>query len=293
MERLVSKAVGSKNVKIAPVLPETKISRKPLAYWRNKENIDNFLLKLQRKYNLNTQEDWNAISQKHILLNGGRSLLKQYSIYELKCMAYPEGKLIFNNQLPTGYWENQENILQFLEEIKKKYNLNTPEDWNSITTSHIKSNGGGTLLSKYSIYKLKCLACPEGKSIFNNPKHESGYWENGENIHNFFIHLKQKYNLDNPEKWNSITQKHILSNGGRSLLKKYSMYELKCMACPEGKEIFNNPPGYWENHENILQFLEEIKKKYNLNTPEDWNSITTNHIHSNGGRTILKKIFHV
>ena len=57
------------------------------------------------------------------------------------------------------------------------------------------------------------------------------------------------------------------------------------MACPEGKSIFRHPkhsPGYWENQENILQFLYEIKEKYNVNTPEDWNSITATHITSNG-----------
>ena len=60
-------------------------------------------------------------------------------------MACPEGKFIFNN--PTGYWEKQENIGNFLSLIKEKYNLNTPRDWNSITQKHIKVNGGRVLLS--------------------------------------------------------------------------------------------------------------------------------------------------
>ena len=260
-------------------------------YWENQENIDKFFLKIKEKYNLNTPEDWNSITQKHIQSNGGWGLLSKYSMFEIKCMACPEGKLTFNN--PPGYWENQENIDNFLSKIKEKYNLNTPEDWNSITQKHIQSNGGSQLLAKHSMFELKCMACPEGKSTFTHPKQSSKYWENQENVDNFLSKIKEKYNLNTPEDWNSIThkeiQKYIQSNGGWGLLSKHSVFELKCMACPEGKSSFTHPPGYWENQENILDFLSQIKEKYNLNTPEDWNSIKRKHIQSNGGWGLLSK----
>ena len=256
-------------------------------YWENQENIDNFLSKIKEKYNLQTPEDWNSITKKHIQSNGGSTLLVKYSLYEIKCMACPEGKSSFNKL--SGYWDNQENIDNFLSKIKEKYNLNTPEDWNSITKKHIQSNRGGSLLSKYSLYEIKCMACPEGKSSFSNPPKPSGYWDNQENIDNFLSKIKEKYNLNTPEDWKSITQKHIQSNGGSTILSKYSLYEIKCMACPEGKSSFNNPPGYWENQENIDNFLSKIKEKYNLNTPEDWNSITKKHIQSNRGSRLLSK----
>ena len=262
----------------------------PTSYWKNRDNIEKFLFKIKEKYNLSTVEDWNSITQKQIQSNGGGSLLHNFTVFELKCIACPEGKLIFNKpKQPPGYWENKENIDKFLSKIKEKYNLNTPEDWNSITRKQIQSNGGGTLLSKYSIYELKCMAHPEGKSLFKNPNQSSGYWEDQENILQFLLTLKEKYNLNTPEDWNSITTSHIQSNGGGSLLLKYSMFELKCMACPEGKSIFNYPPGYWEDQENIDKFLSKIKEKYNLNSPEDWNSITRQHINSNGGWILLSK----
>ena len=273
--------------------PEGKLKfknqKQPSGYWENKENILKFLSKIKEKYNLNTPEDWNSITQNHVFSNRGHRLLSKYSMYELKCMACPEGKLIFDIKHPPGYWENKENILKFLSEIKQKYNLNTPEDWNTITQNHIQSNGGNRLLSKYSLFDLKCMACPEGKLKFNNPKQPPGYWENEENILKFLFEIKQKYNLNTPEDWNSITPNQFKSFGGSSLLKKYSIYDIKCMACPEGKSIFNNPSGYWDNKENILKFLTEIKEKYNLNSPEDWNSITSSDILSNGGATILLK----
>ena len=270
--------------------PNEKSFFKQSGYWEIKENLDNFLLELKRKYNLQNPEDWNSITHKHIQSIGGGALLKKLSIYELKCMACPEGKSIFNNPKQSpGYWDNNDNILKFLSEIQQIYNLKSPEDWNSVTTTQIKSNGGGTLLTKHSMYEVKCMACPEGKSLF---KSKSRYWENRDNIDKFFLQMKEKYNLDTPEDWNRITHKHIQSNGGGTLLTKYSMFDLKCMACPEGKLIFTNPkqsPGYWEKTDNILKFLSEIQQIYNLKSPEDWNSITQNHIKSNGGSILLAK----
>ena len=291
MARLITKLGVRPDVKIS-VPYETKINkhRSPPGYWENKENVLQFLSKVKEKYNLNTPEDWNSITTNHIISNGGWTLVKKYSMFEIKCMACPEGKSSFNTKQSSGYWENKENVLQFLEKVKKKFNLKTPEDWNSILKKQIQLSGGSSLLNKYSMFELKCMACPEGKLSFNNPPQQSGYWENEENILQFLSKIKEKYNLNTPEDWNSITKKQIQSyNGGNTIVSKYSIYELKCMACPEGKLIFNNPPGYWRKKANIQKFLSKIKEKYNLNTANDWNSITSTHILSNGGWTLLKK----
>ena len=269
--------------------PESIKERSTARFWEKKENILHFLKKIKVKYNLNSPEDWNSITKRNILLHGGRSLLRKYSMFDLKCMACPEGKSMFKNSpQAAGYWEKKENIDNFLSKIKEKYNLKSPEDWNSITCKHIKGTGGSTLLKKYSMFDLKCMACPEGKASFNNPL---GFWENQENIHKFLFELKAKYNLNNPEDWNSITTTQIISNGGRSLLSKYSIFELKCIACPEGKSMYNNPylsTGYWENKENIDNFLSKIKEKYNLKTIEDWKRISRNQITSSeGGWSLL------
>ena len=284
----------ARNVKISKQCRTNSIKiPQRLGYWGNIGNIHSFLEHIKEKYNLNTPEDWNSITTTHIKTNGGVRLLAKYSMFELKCIACPEGKSSFNKPPQTPkYWDNQENILQFLSKIKEKYNLNTPEDWNSITKHLIESNGGSSLLKKCSLYKLKCIACPEGKSLFNKPPQAPGYWDNQENILQFLSQIKEKYNLNTPEDWDSITYKIIQSNGGSKLLKKYSMFELKCMACPEGKSLFKNPnqtAGYWENQENTIQFLSKIKEKYNLNTPEDWNSITQEQIQSSGGGSLFSK----
>ena len=265
--------------------------RKPPGYWENDQNKFEFLNEIKKLFNIQQPEDWNAISHRQIKENGGRTLLKKYSMYELKCMACPEGKSIFNKPNQTiGYWENKKNILQFLEEIKEKENLKSPDDWNLITYKQIKSYGGWKLLRKYSLYELKCMACPEGKSIFNKPNEAkpSGYWENKNNILKFLNEIKEKYNLKTPDDWNSITQKQITNYGGWSLFDKYSLYEIKCMACPEGISIFSKPKTFWDE-QNIFEFLDKLKEKYNLETPDDWNSVSIKQIQHCGGNTLLHK----
>ena len=262
-------------------------------YWENKENIDKFLLNLKEKYNLTSYKDWDKISRKEIRSIGGSGLLKYYSIYEIKCMGFPEGKLQFkNSKLQSGYWNDKNNIIQFLDNIREKYNLKTAKDWNSITTNQIRTLGGHTILQNYSIYELKCLGFPEGKELYDLPPKPIGYWDNMENVLHFCNELKEKLNLKTLKDWNSITQKEIRSQGGRTLLQKYSIFEIKCFAFPEGKEYFkskNKSIGFWDDKKNVIQFLNDFKEKYNLVTLKDWNSISQSLIKAQGGSVLLQK----
>ena len=263
---------------------------KPIGYWENKENVIQFLDFLKDHFHLKTFEDWNSLHSKQILsFNGGSTLLNKYSLYELKCLGFPDGKLKFNSEYkPAGYWDNKENIQNFLNDLKNKYNLQSFDDWNSISRKQIHLLGGGRLFSKYSLYELKCLGFPDGKLKFNSPRKILGYWNDSNNIFYFLSQLKEKYNLQTPEDWNLITSNDIQVNGGSMLLHKYSMFELKCLACPDGILFFDKPNqfkphGYWDNHENIHLFINQLKEKLNLKNPKDWNRLSVNQIKFLGG----------
>ena len=273
---------------------ESRNSEKDLKKSSREMKTFDFLDKIREKYNLQSIHDWNSLTSKQIQSNGGNQLLTKYSLYELKCLACPDGKFIFNKpNRKKGFWDNEENIKEFLEEIKISLQLKTPEDWNSVTHEQIKLHGGAGLLSKYSIYDLKCIACPDGKLLYKTNQ-SKGFWDDKCNILTFLNDVKDKFNFNSPEDWNLLSQKHIKNLGGNRLLAKHSLYELKCMACPEGKLIFTNhiqpkPTGYWDNKENIIKFLDEIKEKYNLQTIDDWNSVTYEQIKLNGGSRLLFK----
>ena len=283
--------VNSNNIFCIQTRFLSSISNKPKGYWENNENIKIFLDKLSVHLNLTTMEDWNSLTQKHIYLHGGGSLLKNYSMYELKSIGFPEGKEIYSKpKNETGYWKDEKNVKKFLNEISEIYNIKTKEDWNSLTQKQIYVNGGGSLLKNYSMYELKCIGFPEGKEIYSKPKTQVGYWRDEKNVKKFLFELQENLNLTTSKDWNSITRKHIyLQEGGRNLLKNYSMYELKSIGFPEGKEIYSKPKmnKKWINKEDIDDFLQKLKEKLNLQTFDDWNSITTKIIKDNDGGSLF------
>ena len=258
------------------------------------EDVILFLNKLKEKLNIKTVEDWNKITRKQIYSNGGYRFFKKYSLYDLKCLGFPAGKYFFKSQpKPDGYWENEENVKQFLLQFKEKFNVNTFDDWNLVTKQQIESFGGASLFKKYSLCDLKCLGFPDGD--FNSQK-PSGYWNDKQNILQFLNDLGVRLQLTSFDDWNLLTWKQIESMGGSSLLNKYSLYEIKCMAFPDGEFKFHPPPrsfkpaGFWENENNVLSFLDDIKRYYNLCTPNDWNSLTKKQITSFGGSRLLTRL---
>ena len=251
---------------------------KVVGFWDDKKNVKKFIENLKVKLNLTTNEDWDAITVKHILKFGGRGLLNKFTMNEIKKMGFPDYTC---SKKPVGYWDNKDNVLQFLKDLAVKYRLETPEDWNSVSKKQIEDNGGVAILKRYSLYDLKCLACPECKSLFL-PKRK---WSN-EQINQFFDELREKFNLKTPEDWNSISKKQIESIGGHALFRKYSLFEIKCLGCPEGVSIYNStpkPPGYWDDRQNVIEFLNELKEKLNLLTVEDWKRLSKEQIKAHGG----------
>ena len=271
-----------------------KLPLKPPKYWDNKENIQNFISYLKEKLSLKTIDDWNKITFQQIRSMGGSGLLIKITLYELKCMGCPEGKFIFEDtsNKPSGYWCDDKNIKKFIEKLRINYKLKTIDDWNTLTQKQIKSFGGSSLLTKYSLSEIKAMGCPEGKFLFENINKPSGYWDKEENIQRFIKDLRKNLNLKTVDDWNCVTQKQIKSLGGNTLLAKYSLTKIKVMGCPEGKLIFeetNKPPGYWDDNDNIQKFIDTIRNNFNLKSVDDWNSLTTKQIVNFGGYSLLNK----
>ena len=268
--------------------------KKPRGYWNDPNNVQVFLNKLREDFNLQNEKDWNSITSEQIINAGGSTLLSShYSLYDIKCLGFPKGKKTFTSTKFFKYWDNENRIKLFLDELKTKYNLNTAEDWNSITSMQIKLMGGKRLLNKYSLYEIKCMGFPEGNLKFNKPinRKSKEYWNKKENLRLFLLQLTEKFNLKTKEDWNSLSTKQVKAEGGSKLLNMYTLFDIKCMGCPDVKLIVSKrkPPGYWDNIENVKQFLNELKIKYNLNTVDDWNLINSEKIYDFGGKQLLTK----
>ena len=248
------------------------LPRKNNGYWNSQENIQAFLNHLQSVFKIQNMEDWDKITKKQILNEGGGRLLNKISLFELKCLAEP--KLRNNNKKivkkPVGYWNNELNVKLFLNKLKQKENIKTVNDWKLLTTKQIINFGGRGLLDKYSLREIKILACPEIIKIIEEPKLQKskGYWDNEENILNFIETLKEKYNLNTPEDWLKLTKKDVKIQGGSHLFSKFTINQFRNFACKELGEFDYN------KEKIIKDFVNKLKNKLHLNKIDDWNSLT-------------------
>ena len=282
------------------------IEQKPYGYWNNVANVKQLLDCVKISLDIKSPEDWNKISQKEIKRLGGGALLNSYSLNDLRiigCSELQSSKkylLKQNKSKSKGYWNDKNNLKSFFDTLKNKYNLNTVDDWDLLTTKQIQLSNGKTLLNKYSLNEIKQLACPELTLKYKN-KTETiyksyGYWNNMENIKKYLSDLGEKYNLNSIDDWMKLTQKQIKQTNGHSLLSKYSIYDIKCIACPEikslypkNKHLIKRSKGYWDNHENVQLFFKDLQSKLNFHSIDDWNRISINQIKSFGGSGLFSK----
>ena len=284
-----------------PELKNKLKQNKPKGYWDNNENISHFFTELKEKYKLKTTEDWNKLTWDQVNNAGGGSLLIKHSLFNLKRMACPEIQTKFDKEKKrihkkSRYWENEENIKKFINKLKEHYKLETINDWISLSYNDVMKFGGGSVLSKLTLFELKCLGNPEIKNHLKSRRYPKPviYWDNIDNVKNFLLKVKEKLMIQTNDDWNKLNWQTIREMGGSGLLanKKYSLYDLQCLACPENKENFSNtrkPKGYWDNKDNIKNFFLEVKKFHQISFVSDWNRISTRQICDLGGYTLLSK----
>ena len=266
---------------------------KPPGYWDDSRNVDDFIEILRQKYKLNTMEDWDKLKKKQIQESGGISLFSKYTLHEIKIKGNPE---IQKNQQqmkkPNFYWNNIENVKKFLNDLNNKFDFSS-NNWESLTEQKILSQyGGSSILSKYTLLELIKIANPQiNENLINLPqkikKKPKGYWENGNNVREYLLNLKTKLNLKSADE---LTWEKIKLNNGSSLLYKYSLEDLRCILDTNYKKLSNKslkPMGYWNNRENVLNFIDYLSIQLNLKTKEDWNKVTKKQIQNLGGRTLF------
>jgi AMMECR1 domain-containing protein len=62
-------------------------------------------------------------------------------------MSYLES-FIKKGKLPNGYWNDENNHIQYFEYLKKELKIEKEDDWYNLTQDDIKNNYGQTFLSQ-------------------------------------------------------------------------------------------------------------------------------------------------
>jgi hypothetical protein len=63
--------------------------------------------------------------------------------------VYPEHHFEASNK-PHGYWTDKENQKEFFDKLAIKLNIQTPKDWEKVTTSTVEDEGGSFICRHYN-----------------------------------------------------------------------------------------------------------------------------------------------
>lgn len=218
--------------------------RIPAHYFDDVKNQRYFLDILgNRKFQIKKLDDWNKISRTKIQnLNGGVNLLSRYSsTFEMFKTIYPEHNWKEEDRIFISryYWNKEENVRQFFDQLKEKFNINEQNDWINISHQQIIDEGGGRILKKYSSLPniLKTIYPDENWDQINlRTRLPNQYWDDMGNIKNFLTSIENKFDITNQDDWARISIEQFVQSGGRTLLSKYgSLYSILKLVFPDKK----------------------------------------------------------
>ena len=216
----------------------------PKGFWKKKENQFEFLKYIEKKLEINKEEDWYSISADEFKeFKGAEQIIKIYgSFTNFLFEFYPNFSWnIFKfSRLPNNFWKIEDNQNKFFTLLKNELNLNSEQDYFNISADQIKSYGGSGLIHYFSNlneFRQRLYDFVENSATENKEKNKNkiikkrktrNYWEDQENIKKFIEELKVKYSIKNEEDWYRVSLKQIRSTpGGGGILNKHqSLYNI-------------------------------------------------------------------
>lgn len=281
---------------------------RPHGYWKDPSNRRAFLDAIAKEFSVRRPEDWTRVKPQDIRDKGGASLLVLHrnSFFHLLEATYPEHRFdprTCMSTLPRGYWTSQKSRREFMDDVAKKFNVESPADWTRVKTKDVEDMGGSGLLAKYngSLFKtleatypeldLDVVAC---RGVLPNY-----YWDEAKNRRKFLQGFAERHGIKGADDWKNFTWADVGDEGGHGLLKRFSnLFEAIRDAFPEygltDDDILRCrtqvPPGHWEKPENVVSALKEAATKLNISKTEDWYRVSVAQLSEVGCGGLFKRM---
>ena len=278
---------------IYPNYPWEKLFFRQNKFLSREEQI-NCLEKIYDRLKLNSFDDWLQISKEKFIQNGGKYLKinskKKKAMKNLLSNLYPNFPWDFSSYKFNSYEKLKliDKRKKKMDEIFKKLNLKSLDDWFNIPKNLITFNGGKFLYEEFNGDLLKLLRNIYPNFPFILPKN------NFENIlfnqRKFMDNLFIKFNLISLDEWLLIPIKKILLNGGNNLIITEYKKDMKKLFTslypnfPWDFSLYQIKNFKLENHQ---KFMDNLFIKFKLNSLDDWINITQKMIIKNKGRNLL------
>ena len=202
---------------------------------------------------------------------------------------YGDDNVFENNSIkcPNGYWKPLENKKKYVGFLSNKLGFTCYEHWYNIEKKDFEKNKGAGLLAEYfkeekSIKNLLYDVFPNYNWVpFLFTVIENGWWNKKENYYTFMNYLIKEEKFDNilPGLYN-LTYEQIMKYHGKCLYRKYgcAIHKLVLGLYPEYKwflwKFKTVGNGIWKNEKYLKEYMLELQKELNFNTPEEWYYVT-------------------
>ena len=254
------------------------------------------------EHKLFTKKDWNQISKEKLQRNpSGKELLKHYpSIYSLLRSLSTDLIWDFNDKaFPQGYWEEEENVRSYLIFLQNELGFeNSFEKWYSVKVTKsllTKFPPLSNLIKTHSSLPELLLKFFPGYNwnLFDFRPIPAKYFRKIDFQKQFFANIYQISNFKSINELIALKNEQIIKYGGRYLLSRIykNRNALFSNLFPEIIQIESKkkPRNFWRNEDNIQQFINNFKKKYEIKTEAEWYRISTQQIKFEGGGGLLTK----
>ena len=202
-----------------------------IEFWYDRDNLLEFFERVFIKLKLSSIEDWGTLSSKFIRDYGGNEILRIHngSHFNALQIAFPdyEWKILKLKFIPTKFWNERRNIIQFFQEVEELFQIQKPEDWYKYTYDDLANLQGSGLLKLYDTSladALNNIYSDDKKfhwDVFKFPKLPPTFFDFKENHKRFMDHLYEKLKFKSLDSWKTSNLREFKNLGGNTLLKYY------------------------------------------------------------------------
>lgn len=261
----------------------------PRGHWKDISNHTKFIIYLGNKLDYTKPEDWYKISTNAIKEFGGSGFIGKYyegSAIQIVKAVFPDYdyKDWLFTYAPQGYWTNINNVKLYMTWLYEKKGFTNMEDWYKLRESDLFQYSGRGLYARYNCTILYIL-----QAVY--PDYEwfpwlftitpNGIWSDVANHTKYMNWLGKKIGILKLDDWYKYSANIVMENYGTGLISnKYggSFSKLLKVAYPDYEFIlykFNQAPwGYWNDSNNINNYLTDLYKHKGFTNTSDWYSIT-------------------
>jgi hypothetical protein len=121
-------------------------TRAPTGFWKDSKNQRQYVDWLGAHLGIQQMEGWYQVTYEIVSKNHGNAILMEhkYSLIKMLSSVYPDHvwhPWLFR-QVPAGFWEVRENVVQYVEWLGDQLGVKQPEHWYDVTVEDFKRHSG-------------------------------------------------------------------------------------------------------------------------------------------------------